>query len=76
MTRSSACSVRKARGQLPGSGCRPMRHRREVRVALLDTAARWQRRAENPLTQQKVSDAARVLVRTCEGVLLLMDESA
>ena len=31
----------------------------EVRVALLDTAARWQRRAENPLTQQKVSDAAR-----------------
>ena len=48
----------------------------EVRVALLDTAARWQRRAENPLTQPKVSDAARVLVRTCEGVLLLMDESA
>ena len=48
----------------------------EVRVALLDTAARWQRRAENPLTQPKVADTARVLVRTCEGVLLLMDESA
>ncbi len=48
----------------------------EVRAALLDTAARWQRRAENPLTQPKVADAARVLIRTCEGVLLLMDESA
>jgi hypothetical protein len=48
----------------------------EVRAALLAAAARWQRRAENPLTQPKVADAARVLVRTCEGVLLLMDESA
>ena len=48
----------------------------QVRGALLETAARWQRRAENPLTQPKVADAARVLVRTCEGVLLLMDDDA
>ena len=49
----------------------------EVRVALLDTAARWQRRAENPLTAAE----GRLTRRACscapvEGVLLLMDERA
>ena len=32
--------------------------------------ARWQRRAENPLSSREVADAARVLVRTCEGMLV------
>jgi len=67
-----------AEGARPASrlGLPPDSSPAEVRAALLDTAARWQRRAENPLTQPKVADAARVLIRTCEGVLLLMDESA
>ena len=30
--------------------------------------AKWQRRAENPLASTAVVDAARVLVRTCEGL--------
>ncbi len=30
--------------------------------------ARWQRRAQNPLSSREVADAATVLVRTCEGL--------
>ena len=39
-----------------------------VSVAIGDALARWQRRAENPLAPAVVADAARVLVRTCEGM--------
>jgi hypothetical protein len=35
---------------------------------LSEDLARWQRRAENPLTIKDVADAAQVLVRTCEGL--------
>jgi hypothetical protein len=35
---------------------------------LSDALARWQRRAENPLTVKDVSSAAQILVRTCEGL--------
>jgi hypothetical protein len=41
----------------------------ELRDELLATIARWQRRAENPLSSRDAADAARVLIRTCEGWL-------
>ena len=37
-------------------------------AALSAALARWHRRAENPLASSAVSQAARVLVRTCEGL--------
>jgi hypothetical protein len=42
----------------------------DVRNALQNAIARWQRRAENPLSNRDVADAARVLIRTCEGLLV------
>ncbi|NKQ53160.1 GTPase [Amycolatopsis sp. K13G38] len=41
-----------------------------VRRAGEDQLRRWQRRAEHPASPRDVRDAARVLVRTCEGILL------
>jgi hypothetical protein len=41
----------------------------ELRSAALEALERWQRRAENPLSSLAVSEAARVAVRSCEGVL-------
>jgi hypothetical protein len=41
----------------------------EVHDALGVALARWRRRAESPLSTRPVADAARVLVRTCEGLL-------
>jgi hypothetical protein len=41
----------------------------ELRAAALDALARWQRRAESPLSTRAVSDVARLVVRSCEGVL-------
>jgi len=40
----------------------------EQRSAMLEELARWQRRAENPLSSREVADAARELVRTCSGI--------
>jgi hypothetical protein len=51
-------------GLPPGAG------RDAVRQALGDQLLRWQRRAEHPASPRDVRDAARVLVRTCEGILL------
>ena len=42
----------------------------EVRTALQNAIARWQRRAENPLSSREVADASRVVIRTCEGLLV------
>jgi hypothetical protein len=42
----------------------------EVRIALQNAIGRWQRRAENPLSSRDVADASRVLIRTCEGMLV------
>ena len=42
----------------------------EIRTAAQHAIARWQRRAENPLSSRDVTDAARVLIRTCEGMLV------
>lgn len=42
---------------------------RELHAAALDAAVRWQRRAESPLSSRAVSDIARLVVRSCEGLL-------
>jgi hypothetical protein len=41
----------------------------DTRAALDRAIARWQRRAENPLSSRDAVDASRVLIRTCEGLL-------
>lgn len=41
----------------------------ELRAAALDALGRWRRRAESPLASRATTDAARVIVRSCEGVL-------
>ena len=41
----------------------------ELRAAALDAVTRWQRRAESPMSGRAVSDVARVVVRSIEGVL-------
>ncbi|MGW4062948.1 dynamin family protein [Amycolatopsis sp. NPDC004747] len=50
---------------LPGNASRAA-----IRQALGAQLLRWQRRAEHPASPRDVRDAARVLVRTCEGILL------
>jgi len=42
----------------------------DIRVALQNAIGRWQRRAENPLSSRDVAEASRVLIRTCEGMLV------
>ncbi|WP_033263233.1 dynamin family protein [Amycolatopsis vancoresmycina] len=51
-------------------GLPPEAGRTAVRQALGAQLLRWQRRAEHPAAPREVRDAARVLVRTCEGILL------
>ncbi|TCK27752.1 dynamin family protein [Pseudonocardia endophytica] len=41
----------------------------DLRDAARDALHRWKRRAESPLTGRAAADAARVVVRTCEGIL-------
>ena len=41
----------------------------EVVRAATEALARWRRRAEHPMSSRAVKDAARVLTRTCEGLL-------
>ena len=41
----------------------------DVRAALVIALHRWQQQAESPMSSRALSDAARVLVRTCEGLL-------
>ncbi len=41
----------------------------EVAAAATEALVRWQRRAENPLTRHELSVAARVAIRSCEGIL-------
>lgn len=42
---------------------------KETAAAVSEALARWQRRAENPLTAHQLAVAARVAIRTCEGIL-------
>jgi hypothetical protein len=41
----------------------------ELAAAAAQALARWQRRAENPMTTYEMAVAARVAVRSCEGML-------
>lgn len=41
----------------------------DVRAAATDALRRWQRRAENPITSYELAVAARIAVRSCEGIL-------
>jgi Dynamin family len=47
----------------------PKAGRAELTSAATEALARWQRRAENPLTGHQLAVAARVAVRSCEGML-------
>ena len=38
--------------------------------ALGNAIGRWQRRAESPMSSRDVADASRVVIRTCEGLLV------
>ncbi|HEY2766442.1 MAG TPA: dynamin family protein [Pseudonocardiaceae bacterium] len=40
-----------------------------LRAAVIAALERWQRRAESPLSDRAASDMARVVVRSCEGML-------
>jgi hypothetical protein len=55
-------------------GLAPDADGRTVSAALSEALARWQRRAENPLASGDVVDAARVVVRTCEGMAATLAE--
>ncbi len=56
-------------GLQPGTGPQ------ELRAAALEAVTRWQRRAESPMSGRAVSDAARLVARSCEGVLAGLDRS-
>lgn len=49
---------------------------KELIAAAAESLARWQRRAENPLTSYELSVAARVAVRSCEGMLADLSQSS
>ena len=51
-------------------GLEPDAEGTEVRRALQNVIGRWQRRAESPMSSREVADAARVVIRTCEGLLV------
>jgi hypothetical protein len=46
----------------------------ELRSAALDAVTRWQRRAASPMSSRAVSDVARVVVRSGEGVLAGLED--
>lgn len=46
----------------------------ELRTAALDALDRWRRRAESPLTNRALANAARIIVRSCEGILARLPE--
>jgi len=48
----------------------------QIREVLNDRIRVWRSRAENPLSTRELSDAAQVLVRTCEGMLRTMQVGA
>lgn len=47
----------------------------ERRAAAEQALARWQRRAENPMTDHHLAVASRVAVRSCEGILAELDHA-
>jgi Dynamin family len=53
-------------------GLAPEADAAELRRGALDALTRWQHRAESPWSSRAVADAARVVVRTCEGLLAFL----
>jgi len=47
-----------------------------VRAAASEELSRWQRRAESPMASADVADAARLLVRSCEALLVAGSSSS
>ncbi len=45
----------------------------DVRASLVEAVEHWRRRQESPLSTRELSEAARILVRTCEGALERLD---
>ena len=50
-------------------GLPPEAGRDELRAAALDRLTAWRRRAESPLASRAMANAARVVVRSCEGII-------
>ncbi|GAA5124707.1 dynamin family protein [Pseudonocardia adelaidensis] len=50
-------------------GLPPDADRDALRAAALDRLTAWRRRAESPLASRAMANAARVVVRSCEGIL-------
>jgi hypothetical protein len=48
----------------------------DLRSAAAEALARWQRRAENPLTGYELAVASRVAIRSCEGMLAELARSS
>ena len=67
--RSSACWGRRGRRPPLGLGLAVDAQPGEIGQAAQDAMGRWQRKAESPMSSKELADAARVIVRTCEGVL-------
>ncbi|KAA0235082.1 MAG: Isoniazid-induced protein IniC [Acidimicrobiales bacterium] len=44
----------------------------DVRIALQNSISRWQRKAESPMSSRELVDASRVLIRSCEGLLVTL----
>jgi hypothetical protein len=40
-----------------------------ARATTMDALSRWRRRAESPLSSRTLADTARIVVRSCEGIL-------
>ena len=54
------------RGRL---GLDPASDDAQVRAAVFETLGRWQREAEDPVSTRETKAAARILIRTCEGMI-------
>ena len=57
-------------------GLAPDAGKPELAAAAAEALARWQRRAENPMTAHELSVAARVAIRSCEGMLAELGRAA
>ena len=67
--RPSDCSAADGGSAAARLGLEPDAGPDELWSAALDAVARWQRRAESPMSGRAVSDMARLVVRSVEGVL-------
>jgi hypothetical protein len=50
-------------------GLPPEADRDELRAAAMERLTTWRRRAESPMSSRAMANAARVVVRSCEGIL-------